>query len=263
MLLFLLGCSTDPPEDPALIDARAYAEAIKTPDPHQALQLCERITDASMHGECTMFAARQLAASGGDAVGVCDALQAGWQEVCLFEIIDSSGMRGGDAVASCQRTGSFKERCLAHALQREERPISEQFPPGQEAEMMEYIRAQVTFFGLDGLTEEAIDEKMTARIITERVLRMGQPRGSVPMSRALCGTATDAVCIEAYRIYVTKVGGPGRVPKDCTVPLSTNQVRALSLPIWTEEFQPLADEAWRQLCKRANTQQHHRPDHGK
>ena len=129
--------------------------------------------------------------------------------------------------------------------------------------MMAHIRERVSLYGLDGLTQEAIDEKMAARIITERVLRYGRPRGTMPMSRSLCGTATDAVCIEAYRIYLTKVGGQGKVPRECTTPMDPHKVSALGLPIWTEEFQPLADEAWRQICKRANTSQHHRPDHGK
>ena len=264
ILSLLLGCTTQPPEDPALLENRAYASAISEADPHRALSLCGEITDTSMNGECTMFAARQLAKSGGDAVAACDGLtDPGWKQVCLFEIVDASGMRGEAAAASCQRTGPFMERCLAHALQREERPISEGFPAGQEAEMMAHIRERVTLYGLDGITEEAIDEKMAARIIAERVLRAGNPRGTLPMSRSLCGTASDAVCVEAYRIYVTKVGGPGRVPQDCTLPMDPHRVSALRLPIWTEEFQPLADVTWGQLCKRANTQQHHRPDHGK
>ena len=263
-MFFLLGCLTTPPEDPGVTDARAYAAAIKETDPHRALALCEQIEDTSMNGECTMFAARQLAKNKGDAMAVCDGMRAvGWQQVCRFEVVDASGLRGEQAVAACADTGGFKERCLAHALQREERPISQQFPAGQEAEMMAYIRERVTLYGLDELTREAIDEKMAARIITERVLRAGNPRGSLPMSRSLCGTATDAVCVEAYRIYVTKVGGPGRVPRDCSIPMDTHRVSAMRLPTWTEDFQALADITWGQLCKRANTAQHHRPDHGK
>ena len=247
-----------------MVDARAYAAAIKETDPQKALALCQQITDTSMHGECTMFAARQVASSGGDATAICNGLvENGWRQVCRFEVVDASGMRGEAAASACAGTGPFKERCLAHALQREERPISERFPPGKEAEMMAHIRDRVSLYGLDGLTEEAIDEKMTARIITDRVLRAGRPRGMMPMSRRHCGTATDAVCIEAYRIYVTKVGGPGKVPKECTIPMDPFKVSALQLPTWTEEFQPLADEAWLQICRRANTQQHHRPDHGK
>lgn len=263
ILSLLLGCLSPPPEDPALTDARAYADAIKEADPQRALALCGQITDVSMNGECTMFAARQIARSGGNATPICQGLSQGWREVCLFEIVDSSGLRGEAAAIACRDTGGFKERCLAHALQREERPISEQFPPGREAEMMAHIRTRVTLYGLDGITEEAIDEKMTARIITERVLRSGRQRGAQPMSLSLCGTATEAVCVEAYRIYVTKIGGPGRVPKDCSLPMNTQRVSALGLPIWTEDFQALADQTWSQLCKRANTAQHHRPDHGK
>lgn len=263
-LLLLLGCLSAPPEVPEVVDARAYAAAIKESDPQKALALCQEITDASMHGECSMFAARQVAVAGGDAVAICDALaEQGWRQVCRFEVVDASGMRGEAAATACAGTGAFKERCLAHALQREERPISERFPAGQEAEMMAYIRERVSLYGLDGLTQEAIDEKMTARIVAERVMRSGRPRGMLPMSRSYCGTATDAVCIEAYRIYVTKIGGPGKVPKECTIPMSPFKISALQLPTWTEEFQPLADEAWQQLCRRANTSQHHRPDHGK
>jgi hypothetical protein len=263
ILSLLLGCLSPPPEDPALTDSRAYADAIKETDAQRALALCNQITDVSMNGECTMFAARQIAQTGGNATPVCEGLRQGWREVCLFEIVDASGLRGEAAASACQGTGGFKERCLAHALQREERPISEQYPPGQEAEMMAYIRTRVTLYGLDGLTQEAIDEKMAARIITERVLRSGRPRGTLPMSRSFCGTASDAVCVESYRIYVTKAGGPGRVPKDCTLPMNPERVSAVGLPTWTAEFQPLADEAWGHLCKRANTSQHHRPDHGK
>lgn len=174
ILSLLLGCLSPPPEDPALTDARAYADAIKEADPQRALALCGQITDVSMNGECTMFAARQIARSGGNATPICQGLSQGWREVCLFEIVDSSGLRGEAAAIACKDTGGFKERCLAHALQREERPISEQFPPGREAEMMAHIRTRVTLYGLDGITEEAIDEKMTARIITERVLRSGR-----------------------------------------------------------------------------------------
>lgn len=264
MLSLLLACTGEPPEDPAVTDNRLYTQAITEADPQQALVLCRQITEVSMHGECTMFAAKQVAQAKGNAVAICDELDdVGWQQVCLFEIVDASGMSGEEAVSACARTGSFQERCLAHALQREEMGISRNFPPGKEAEMMAHIRERVTLYGLDGLTEEAIDEKMAARIITERVLRAGMPRGSVPMSLSLCGTATEAVCVEAYRIYVTKVGGPGRVPKDCSVPMNVERVRAVGLPTWVEEFQPLADQAWRHLCKRANTTQHHPPDHRK
>ena len=263
-LFVLLGCLSPPPEVPEVVDARAYAAAIKETDPHQALALCQQITDPSMHGECGMFAARQLAEAGGDAVAICDSLtEQSWRQVCRFEVVDASGMRGEAAVVACTGTGAFMERCLAHALQREERPISERFPPGQEAEMMVYIRERVSLYGLDGLTQAAIDEKMPDRIIAERELRGGRPRGMLPMSRSHCGTATDVVCIEAYRIYVTKIGGPGRVPKDCTTPMRPIKISALQLPTWTEEFQPLADAAWQQLCRRANTENHHRPDHGK
>ena len=263
ILALLLACPQDPPDNPQLNDRLAYAQAIGEDDPRAALALCDQIEDVSMHGECSMFAARAIAQQGGDGEAVCEALPTlAWREVCFFEIVDASGTRGENALKACQRTGAFKERCLAHALQREERNLMLRFGAGQEAELMAYIREQTGSYGLADITEEAIDVKIAARIMAQRVMSrsQGRPLSDIVFTRADCGTATDDACVEAYRILVTKAGRA--VPRDCSPPMEVARIRALRLPTWSEDFQPLAERTWAHLCKRANTQQRP-PDHGK
>ena len=257
----LLACEPRTPEaaQPLLADQARYRAALAAADPVEAVRLCGEIGDDRLRRECLVFEAGDLRRAGGDAQRVCAGLDTPeWQAVCFFELVDRGGLRGEAALAACQQTGAFQQRCVAHALQREERALAQQFPPGQEAAMAAHIQALVARYSLEDAEEEALDVVMVGRLIAERK-RQRAPQA--PFSRADCGSASDVACAEAYRALVLRAGGEGKAPEDCALPMDPARVAALGLPVWTAELQPLADTVWAQLCRRQRTPSHRPPDY--
>lgn len=135
MMLWLLGlaCQTGSPSvDSRLLDRSLYQQALREPDPERAIALCEQISDRPLRGECVVFEAGEYLQAGGDGYSACRRLEDdSWQAVCIFEMVDAGKLRGEEALRVCKDTGPFIERCLAHALQREENALARQFPAGQ------------------------------------------------------------------------------------------------------------------------------------
>lgn len=251
--LLALACETEPaPLDPRRQDQLLYQQALAASDPQAAVALCEQIQDLPTRGECVVFEAGELLKAGGDGYGACERLpHEGWQEVCFFEMVDAGKLRGEKAMRACQRTGAFLDRCLAHALQREESALARRYPAGQEQALQEHIR------GLTSSDEEPLDVTITGRIIAERFRRS---RSTQPFHRAACGTADDDACAEAYRVVVLRAGGQGRAPDDCSMPMDVDRISAMGLPIWAEDAQDIADVVWGHLCRRANSRHIQPPD---
>lgn len=259
-LLMAIACDTEAPVvDPRLLDQQHYQQAMAETDPQRAVALCEQIEDVPLRGECVVFEAGELLRAGGDGYSACGRLEnSDWQSVCYFEMVDAGKLRGERALRTCQRTGAFVERCLAHALQREENELSQQFPAGQEAELQAHIRGMLQRYGLGEHTEEKLDVTIAGRIIADRFRR--GPGLSEPFERAACGSADDAACVEAYRVLVLRAGGQGRVPEDCEPPIQVEQVAAMGLPVWSADAQAIGDAVWLHLCRRQNSQHNAPPD---
>ncbi|MFT4975442.1 MAG: hypothetical protein ACI8S6_001329 [Myxococcota bacterium] len=258
MLALLSGCAPEPPPDPRRQDQLLYQQALQSSDPRAAVALCEQISDLPTRGECVVFEAGELLKAGGDGYGACDRLEhTGWQAVCFFEMVDAGKLRGEPALRACRRAGAFLERCLAHALQREENILARRYPAGTEAELQAHIVGLLRPYGLAESSEESLDVTITGRIVAERFRRS---YGQQPFTRTACGTADDAACAEAYRVVVIRAGGQGRAPSDCTLPMSRDRISALSLPVWTDDTQDIADVVWAHQCRRANGRHNQPPD---
>lgn len=257
--LLALACETEPEEiDPRRQDQLLYQQALMSADPREAVALCEQIQDVPTRGECIVFEAGELLKAGGDGYGACARLEhEGWQAVCFFEMVDAGKLRGEQAMRACRRTGAFLERCLAHALQREESTLARRYPAGQEGDLQEHIRSMLRPYGLEEGSEESLDVTIAGRIIAERFRRS---YGAQPFRRAACGTADDAACAEAYRVVVLRAGGQGKAPADCSMPMEAARISAMGLPTWTEDAQEIADAVWAHQCRRANSRHNQPPD---
>jgi hypothetical protein len=261
MMCWLIGlaCQLGPAlEEPRLQDQSLYQQALRETDPERAIALCEQISDLPLRGECVVFEAGEYLKAGGDGSSACLRLgDANWQAVCLFEMVDAGKLRGEEALRMCKDTGPFIERCLAHALQREENALARQFPAGQEGALQAHIGDLLKTYGLDAISEEPIDAIITGRIIADRFRRSGRDR---LFSLAVCGTANEVACVEAYRVVVMTGGRDARAPSDCTPPIDRDQVSALGFPVWEDDAQGIADQVWAHQCRRARGRHKVPPD---
>jgi len=256
--LVLLACDTEPEVDPRRRDQLLYQQALAAADPREAVALCEQIQDLPTRGECVVFEAGELMKAGGDGHGACARLEnVGWQQVCFFEMVDAGKLKGERAMVACRRTGPFLERCLAHALQREENILARQYPAGQEGALQEHIRGLLAPYGLANSSEEALDVTITGRIVAERFRRTS---GRSPFPRAACGTADDAACAEAYRVVVLRGGGQGKAPPSCELPIARASIAAMGLPVWADDAQDIADVVWAHQCRRVYGNHNQPPD---
>ena len=152
-LLSLISCTET--KELVLSDTTLYLDASKAQN-NTALELCSKIIDEELKGECIWFTAKSMTERNNRApqpervrqsFQLCEqAPTSGWVEVCRFDVIDVTGITGEIADQACALTGEFQERCMIHALLREEESLARKFPKGQELAMMDGILKRMTNF---------------------------------------------------------------------------------------------------------------------
>ena len=262
VLLFLnlatfLGCTTPEPELSSEWSDQQHYLAASTLPTTQALQRCQEILDQELLGECIWFVAKANTERNNrlpqperirQAFQQCDLSPTeGWKTVCRFDAIDVTGVTGAVADSACAQTGEFQERCMIHALLREEDQLAARFPKGKELEMMNSIEQRMTKIGLTELSEEPIHKTLTARVVARRFETAWRNNASYPFSLSECGQLPEEICIDAYRISIKQIG-KGRLPKPCTLPMQPENVLAARLPVWHDDLQESVQSAWKSLC---------------
>jgi hypothetical protein len=205
-------------------------------------EACRALAGPALEGECTAEAAYALARSGRfeDAVTACgDVKDPRWEEECWFLASDGALAQGPKALELCRRAGRFRKDCLGHAVGRHAQRIFRETPSEADAQgaLEEAIE---TYRGEDG-AQEAAD--LLARHLA------GKDRGR-PFQRATCGTASEAVCAQAFRYRVEAAArlDPDHSRQACEGELSADRVEALGLPGWAADVDGLARVAWGAVC---------------
>ena len=237
-------------------DQQNYLEASTLPTT-QALQKCQEIQDEELLGECVWFVTKANTERNNrlpqperirQAFEQCELSPTeGWQTVCRFDAIDVTGATGELADAACAQTGEFQERCMIHALLREEDQLAARFPKGKELDMMNSIEQRMKKIGLTEVSEEPIHKTLTARVVARRFETAWKNNRQYPFSLNECGQLPEEICIDAYRISIKQIG-KGRLPKPCTLPMNPQTVAAAGLPVWHDALQESVQSAWKSLC---------------
>ena len=243
--------AVDLPSDTSLYLSASVAQTEK------ALSLCSQIQDVELKGECVWFAAKTQTERNNrapqpervrQAFELCkQAPTSGWMEVCRFDVIDVTGITGEIADQACALTGEFQERCMIHALLREEESLARRYPKGKELAMMEGILLRMTNIGLGELSDEPIHETLTARVVARRFEAGWRSSPRLRFSVDQCGELPQDVCIDAYRIAIKQIGR-GRLPKSCRLPMKVEQVLEVGLPGWVSNMDEILQPAWKSLC---------------
>jgi len=246
-VVWFLGCVSEMEIHPKIQDREHYESAMKQQG-EQAIQSCQRIQTESIKGECILFAAKEKAKRRQDARPLCDyAPTQAWKEVCRFDVVDILGLTGGQAEQACAQTGTFQSRCMYHALLREEDSLASQFPVGKEQDLMNAILGRMNKLGIEEVEEEPLYAILTARIIARRFEAQWLQNRQLLFSSVICGTATENVCANAYRISIKQIGR-GHKPSNCSLPMQVSTVTSSGLPGWEDSFEPQAQQAWKSLC---------------
>lgn len=110
-LVLLLACA-----GASTADNEAYLAILREPRPEvdRDLPRCAALADPSLAGDCALAVASRASIRDPDA---CDAVPAGvWREECWFQVMETRRRQGrwDEAVAACDRTGRFHDRCQYH-----------------------------------------------------------------------------------------------------------------------------------------------------
>lgn len=247
MIFFLFACRPEVTPSQTWLDNRAYLQAMDLMG-QEALQLCEQVSDVELRGECVWFSAKKMAVNRQDSRAMCNSAPTDtWKQACFFDVIDALGMTGSQADQACAQTGEFQGRCMIHAILREEDQYTRLYPEGKERDMMEAIQQRMQKLGVDDLTEEPIQQILTARVMARRFEVRWRQDYSFLFSKDVCKDVPEQVCSDAYRIAIKQIGR-GKLPDPCRPPISTASVRSVGLPIWSTELEPLIQKAWKSLC---------------
>ena len=258
LIVYLTMACQQPPTvmSPEWEDQQKYLQASTLPTT-QALQRCQEIQDEELLGECVWFVTKANTERNNrlpqperirQAFEQCALSPTdGWKTVCRFDAIDVTGVTGQVADAACAQTGEFQERCMIHALLREEDQLAARFPKGKELEMMNSIEQRMNNIGLTELSEEPIHKTLTARVVARRFETAWRNNRQYPFSLSECGQLPEAICIDAYRISIKQIG-KGRLPKPCALPMTVETVAAAGLPVWHMDLQESVQSAWKSLC---------------
>lgn len=250
-LSFGAACETEPPTSRDALDRETYAESARlvSTDANAAAQLCLKIDDGVLQGECATFAAKALAGQRGDPLPVCAQLKHdGWQQVCYFEASDGAGLIGKPAISACQRSGEFIERCLSHALSRHADREWRAVPLGQEQDFLTWLEDQIPVYGLEAGYQD-MRKDFLARRIAERI-RKAAPGGAPRAFQAAdCGTAPAVTCAEAYRYLVRGLAADKNVYNLCSAPVTMERVQAAGLPTWPDGDPAVVDPLWKRMCR--------------
>ena len=106
-------------------DWEAYVQAAQVDG---VLDDCNAIVDRALRDECLVFRVGQRAEAVGprqSVVSCNETLDGTSREECVFWIVDSLGLTGGEARSICAEAGGLQRRCRGHAFQREATAILE------------------------------------------------------------------------------------------------------------------------------------------
>ena len=181
-------------------DRTAYLDSLRLQhdQPEAALAACNRIESPHLHAECVTLLARRLGGAGLDVDAVCSGLATvEQQQLCRFEAIDGDGEFGPEVVAACQETGSFRERCLVHALTRHTSRKWAAVATGDEAELVVWLAHQRGAYGLDA--QPRLVDDLAGRVLAKRFLKTASGR---VFSVDDCGAVAASTCAAALRSVV-------------------------------------------------------------
>ena len=244
MLLLLIACSgtgTDP-------DRRAYTESLRllAEDSSAAARACVPIVDPVLHGECSLFAAAAEARSGTDGLATCAGIEhPAWRSACFFEIAEAKQLRGEEARTACAQAGTFRERCLAHALNRDGADAAAAVPDA--AGMERVLAGRARALGLAGSTAEDAARDVVAQHLSGEWRARGDTGQT--FRRTDCGTASAATCAKTYRLVVKGAAGTPRPDAPCTSGATLEAVAAAGLPVWDEDLDAIAGGVWAGICR--------------
>lgn len=249
-LLLLCSCFGNTEPTTASQDREAYAAsaAALASNAAQAAEHCSRIREDRLHGECATFAAKEMGKQRLDGLALCATVRHdGWGQVCSFEAADGAGLIGDEALAACDRSGEFLERCLSHALSRHADRDWRSVPLGKEAEFLSWLEEKIPYYKLENGYQD-VRKDFLARRIAERVRRAvaGQPR---QFTTTGCGAAPAATCSEAYRYLVRGAQAAQDVSSLCSDALTPERLAAAGMPVWTDGDPAVVAGLWDVLCR--------------
>ena len=226
-------------------DLQFFRAAQNQSNTSKKIPLCLKIQEEALRGECIWFTAQQAITQGVDPFPICEQAPTDtWKHACIFEVADRNSVTGEQAQIWCKQAGDFYQRCMYHAIQREETSLMKQFPLGKERELIAEIQKRLSDVG--EIQEDPLSQTLPARILAKRFVSKWQKNTTLQFSKEHCGTANDFICTNAYR-FTLKLSR--RKPKVCVVPMDPLVVKQARMPLWSEEFDMLAMDAWEDFCR--------------
>ena len=238
-MIWFLACI---PSQEVETDQSLYLQALK--EPHTALEMCVKIQNDDLQGECLLFAATE-GGNGSDACGFARLDK--WKEACFFEVIDKKGVPKHQAKDSCARTGRFINRCVYHIIQREEQLWMKQYPQGQEQEMSSAIRAEIARLGGTELSNDPLSKTLVSRIVARRFLKAWRLDPELRFPVHFCGNLDQEGCRLAYR-FVIRLQAQKSIP--CQVPPTADSLKISQIPYWEDFFYDDAVRIWSEVCRK-------------
>ena len=111
-----------------------------------------------------------------------------WKQY-IFEVADRNSVTGEQAQIWCKQAGDFYQRCMYHAIQREETSLMKQFPLGKERELIAEIQKRLSDVG--EIKTDPLSQTLPARILAKRFVSKWQKNKSLQFSKEHCGTADE------------------------------------------------------------------------
>lgn len=173
----------------------------------------------------------------------CQAMARGpWRDECHFLVVDASAATGEDARRWCAEAGAFRTRCLGHALNREADALLAGFSRGEEAAALDALVVLTRAWVRGG---EA--EGKARRLLVDH---LAQRDPGAPLSVAICGSASAELCRDVYieRVRKGATDGGASWRAACGRAVSLERAAATGQPTWTPALDPVAQDAWRELC---------------
>ena len=228
-----------------LQDIQLHQEAQNQSHPNQSILLCNQIQDESMRGECVWYTAQKAITLGVDPFPICDhAPNESWRGACIFEVADRNSVTGEQAQVWCKQAGDFYQRCMYHALQREESQLMQRYPLGKEQELIAEIKKRLSDVG--EIKEDRLSETLPARILARRFMSKWAKNKNLLFTKEHCGNVTDEICTNVYR-FTLKMSR--RRPQHCVEPMDPLVIKKARMPMWDPSFETFALDAWEDFCR--------------
>jgi hypothetical protein len=133
------------------------------------------------------------------------------------------------------------------------------FKVGMEAQLIDEIKARMAAMSVQEIPQEPLSRTLTSRIIARRFVASRRKDPARLFSALACGNAPKLVCDDAYR-FTVKLLGKGRLPADCSLPMTRERAESAGFPGWEKSFEPAAQKGWLNLCRRQKNKNHRSPD---